>query len=30
LGPNRTGGIDAFAGYVNSRNLTIGIGARVI
>lgn len=28
LDPNRTGGIDAFAGYVNSRNLTIGIGAR--
>lgn len=28
LDPNRTGGIDAFAGYINSRNLTIGIGAR--
>lgn len=28
LDPNRTGGIDAFAGYVNSRNLTIGMGAR--
>lgn len=28
LDPNRTGGIDAFAGYVDSRNLTIGIGAR--
>jgi hypothetical protein len=28
LDPNRTGGIDAFAGYVNNRNLTIGIGAR--
>jgi hypothetical protein len=28
LDPNRTGGIDAFAGYVNSRNLSIGIGAR--
>ena len=26
--PNRTNGIDAFAGYVNSRNLAIGIGAR--
>jgi hypothetical protein len=30
LDPNRTGGIDAFAGYVNSRNLTIGIGARAL
>lgn len=28
LDPNRTGGIDAFAGYINNRNLTIGIGAR--
>lgn len=28
LDPNRTNGIDAFAGYVNNRNLTIGIGAR--
>jgi hypothetical protein len=28
LDPNRTGGIDAFGGYVNNRNLTIGFGAR--
>jgi hypothetical protein len=28
LDPNRTNGIDAFAGYINGRNLTIGIGAR--
>jgi len=28
LDPNRTGGIDAFAGYIDQRNLTIGIGAR--
>jgi hypothetical protein len=28
LDPNRTEGIDAFAGYVNNRNLAIGIGAR--
>jgi len=28
LDPNRTNGIDAFAGYVDNRNLTIGIGAR--
>src|SRR5688572_7722151 len=28
LDPNRTRGIDAFAGYMNNRNLTIGIGAR--
>jgi hypothetical protein len=28
LDPNRTAGIDAFAGYVNSRNLALGIGAR--
>jgi hypothetical protein len=28
LDPNRTGGIDAFAGYVDNRNLSIGIGAR--
>jgi len=30
LDPNRTGGIDAFAGYINNRNLTIGIGARAL
>ena len=28
LDPNRTAGIDAFAGYVNNRNLALGIGAR--
>lgn len=28
LDPNRTNGIDAFAGYVNNRNLAVGIGAR--
>lgn len=26
--PNRTAGIDAFAGYIQNRNLAIGIGAR--
>jgi hypothetical protein len=30
LDPNRTGGIDAFAGYIDNRNLTIGIGARAL
>lgn len=28
LDANRTGGIDTFAGYINSRNLAMGIGAR--
>jgi hypothetical protein len=28
LDPNRTAGIDTFAGYVNQRNLALGIGAR--
>lgn len=28
LDPNRTSGIDIFAGYVNNRNLALGIGAR--
>lgn len=28
LDPNRTAGIDTFAGYVNNRNLALGIGAR--
>jgi len=28
LDPNRTSGIDTFAGYVNNRNLALGIGAR--
>jgi hypothetical protein len=30
LDPNRTGGIDAFAGYIDNRNLTVGIGARAL
>lgn len=28
LDPNRTAGIDTFAGYVNNRNLALGVGAR--
>ncbi len=28
LDPNRVVGVDAFAGYVDGRNLTIGVGAR--
>lgn len=28
LDPNRTNGSDAFAGYVNNRNLALGVGAR--
>ena len=28
LDANRTNGIDAFAGYINNRNLALGIGAR--
>jgi len=28
LDPNRTNGVDVFAGYVDGRNLTIGVGAR--
>jgi hypothetical protein len=28
LDPNRTSGIDIFAGYVDNRNLALGVGAR--
>lgn len=30
LDPNRTNGVDVFAGYVDGRNLTFGVGARAL